>query len=277
MSYGQDPDGTPFHVSELIDRAGEISAFFQELRVAGRHAKLNWLLGANYANDEVEDEPLEFFSDNDVGRLFMGVDPQAFGDASLFPGRMRVETYAAFGRLEYNATEQLMLEGAVRYNVDQRSFDHCGIAASEHFARFWNLFRGGAQPLTEVGDCYVLDPANGLQPVPNVHSTLDEDSTSWRVGLNWTAAPDMLLYANVSKGYKAGAAPVLAASTVVQFTPVPQESSTRTSSSAAQCSIRRSVRWRRWSRSRSRMSQAPRCSWSRGRSKDWCSTHPSCT
>lgn len=224
MSYGQDPDGTPFHVSELIDRAGKISAFFQELRVAGRHAKVNWLLGANYANDEVEDKPLEFFSDNDVGRLFMGVTPEAFADASFFPGRMRVETYAAFGRLEYSPTDRLMLEGAVRYNVDQRDFDHCGIAASEHFAAFWNMFRGGAQPLTEVGDCYVLDPANGLQPVPNVHNTLDEDSTSWRVGLNWTVASDSLLYANVSRGYKAGAAPVLAASTVVQFTPVPQES-----------------------------------------------------
>jgi outer membrane receptor protein involved in Fe transport len=224
MSYGQDPDGTPFHVSELIDRAGDISAFFQELRAAGRHAKLNWLLGANYANDEVADKPLEFFSDNDVGRLFLGVNPEAFADASFFPGRMRVETYAAFGRIEYNATDQLMLEGAVRYNVDRRDFDHCGIAASEHFAAFWNMFRGGAQPLTAVGDCYILDPANGLQPVQNVHNTLDEDSTSWRVGINWTAAPDVLLYANVSEGYKAGAAPVLAASTVVQFTPVSQES-----------------------------------------------------
>jgi iron complex outermembrane recepter protein len=224
MSYGQDPDGTPFHVSELIDRAGKISAFFEELRVAGRHVKVNWLLGANYANDEVEDEPLEFFSDNDVGRLFMGVNPQAFADASFFPGRIGVETYAAFGRLEYKSTDRLMLDGAVRYNIDRRDFDHCGIAASEHFAAFWNMFRGGAQPLTEVGDCYVLDPANGLQPVSNVHNTLHEDSTSWRVGLNWTAAPETLLYANVSKGYKAGAAPVLAASTVVQFTPVPQES-----------------------------------------------------
>jgi iron complex outermembrane recepter protein len=224
MNYGQDPDGTPFHVSELIDRAGEVSAFFQELRVAGRQAKVDWLLGANYDHDEADDEPLEFFSDNDVGRLFMGLDPQAFADASFFPGRMRVQTYAAFGRLEYNATERLMLEGAVRYNVDQRTFDHCGIAASDHFASFWNLFRRGAQPPTQTGDCYVLDPANGLQPVANVHSMLDEDSTSWRVGLNWTAAPDLLLYANVSRGYKAGAVPVLAASTVVQFTPVTQES-----------------------------------------------------
>jgi iron complex outermembrane receptor protein len=86
------------------------------------------------------------------------------------------------------------------------------------------LFRGGAQPLTEVGDCYVLDPANGLAPVDDVHSTLNQNSVSWRTGLNWTAQPGLLLYGNVSKGYKAGAAAVLAASTVAQFQTVPQES-----------------------------------------------------
>jgi outer membrane receptor protein involved in Fe transport len=70
----------------------------------------------------------------------------------------------------------------------------------------------------------VLDLANGFAPVNNVHNTLNQDSVSWRTGLNWTAQPGLLLYANVSKGYKAGAAAVLAASTVAQFQPVPQES-----------------------------------------------------
>jgi outer membrane receptor protein involved in Fe transport len=60
--------------------------------------------------------------------------------------------------------------------------------------------------------------------VDNVHSSLEEDSWSWRSGVSWTARPGLLLYGNISKGYKAGAVPVLAASTVTQFTPVPQES-----------------------------------------------------
>ncbi len=151
-------------------------------------------------------------------------DPQAFGDEGQFTGRMRVRTYAAFGRVEFAATDRLMLEGALRYNADRRTFDHCAITTSEHFARFWNLIRAGAQPPTRIGDCWVLDPANALQPVDNVHHTLNEDSQSWRAGLNWTARPDLLLYANVSQGYKAGAVPVLAASTVAQLEPVPQES-----------------------------------------------------
>jgi len=224
MAYGQDPSGTPFYIDDVIDRNGKVSAFFQELRATGQQGKINWLLGANYAHDDVKDEPLEFFSDVDLSHLFQGVDPQAYGDESLFPAHMRANTDAVFGRVEYNATERLMIEGGVRYNADRRTFDNCSIAVTNHFASFWNLFRGGALPLTQVGDCYVLDPANGLQPVDDVHSTLNQDSVSWRTGLNWTARPGLLLYANISKGFKAGAVPVLAASTVDQFKPVPQES-----------------------------------------------------
>ena len=224
MAYGQDPSGTPFYIDDVIDKNGKVSAVYQELRAAGRQGKINWLLGANYAHDDVKDEPLEFFSDVDLSHLFQGVDPQAYGDESLFPAHMRANTDAVFGRVEYNATDRLMIEGGVRYNADRRTFDNCSIAVTNHFASFWNLFRGGALPLTQVGDCYVLDPANGLQPVDDVHSTLNQDSVSWRTGLNWTARPGLLLYANVSKGFKAGAVPVLAASTVDQFKPVPQES-----------------------------------------------------
>jgi outer membrane receptor protein involved in Fe transport len=224
MAYGQDPSGTPFFIDDVMDRDGRVSAFYQELRVAGRQGKVNWLLGANYSYDDVKDEPLEFFGEEDLSHLFESVNPQAYGDESLFPARMRAQTDAAFGRVEYNANDRLMLEGGARYNSDRRTFDNCSIAVTQHFVNFWNLFRQGAQPLTEVGDCYVLDPAKGLQPVDDVHNVLNQDSVSWRTALNWTARPGLLLYANASKGYKAGAVPVLAASTVDQFKPVPQES-----------------------------------------------------
>jgi iron complex outermembrane recepter protein len=224
MAYGQDPSGTPFYIDDVIDDGGRVSSFFQELRVAGQQGRFNWLLGANYVHDDVADEPLEFFSDVDLSHIFQGVDPQAYGDESLFPAHMRATTDAAFGRVEYAATEELKLEGGVRYNADRRTFDNCSIAVTSHFASYWNLFRGGALPLTQAGDCYVLDPANGLKPVEDVHSTLNQDSVSWRTGLDWSPRVGLLLYANASKGFKAGAVPVLAASTVDQFKPVPQES-----------------------------------------------------
>ncbi len=223
MSYGQDADGTPFHLIEFINRDGRISSFFQELRASGRDEKVNWLVGANYSHDDIRDRPLEFFGDNESSHLLQFLDPEAFADESLFPSRTRATTYAAFGHVEYMITDQLRLEAAARYNVDRRTFDNCGIVVTDHFVRFWNLFRGGAPPLTEIGDCFTLDSAT-FAPVDNVHSELNQDNVSWRAGVNWMAQPDLLIYANVSKGYKAGTVPLVAASTTVQFASVPQES-----------------------------------------------------
>ncbi|QNP43172.1 TonB-dependent receptor [Sphingomonas daechungensis] len=121
-------------------------------------------------------------------------------------------------------SSRLTAEGALRFTIDRRTFDSCALAVTDHFARFWNLFRRGRQPLTQVGDCYVLDPANDLQPVDNVHNKLNENSLSWRFGLNWTARPGLLVYANASRGYKAGTSPVAAVSTVNQYKPIGQES-----------------------------------------------------
>ena len=224
LAYGQDPNGTPFDLNEVIDEDGVIASYFQEFRLSGQKRRLTWLAGVNYARDKVKDQPRQFFPDVDVSHTFEAIDPQAYSDMDLMTSRVRVETAAVFGRVEYGLTDTLMVEGALRYNADRRSFDSCVLAATDHFARFWNFFRGGAAPPTRVGDCIVLDPANGLRPADNVHSDMDQDSLSWRFGLSWTVRPGVLTYANISKGYKAGAVPVASVSAVPQYAPVGQES-----------------------------------------------------
>jgi outer membrane receptor protein involved in Fe transport len=224
LAYAQDPNGTPFSLNEVIDDDGKIASFFHEFRVAGRRGNINWLAGVNYAHDKISDEPRQIFRDVDASHLFERIDPLAYVDANQLRNRTRVQTYAAFGRIEYALSDKLMVEGALRYNIDRRRFDSCALAVTDHFARFWNLFRGNREPLTRPGDCYVLDPANDLQPVDNVHNVLNENSLSWRIGLNWTARPGLLAYVNASRGYKAGTSPVAAVSTVNQYTPIGQES-----------------------------------------------------
>jgi outer membrane receptor protein involved in Fe transport len=224
MNYGEDPDGTPYHLSEEIDRGGRVSSWFQELRAAGRAGRLDWLAGANIEHERTRDDPSAYNVDNSVSHVLQAVDPSAIADTTEYTSRLRATSFGAFGRLQYDVDEQLSLEAGARLNRDERSFDNCAIATTDAFARFWNLFRGNASPPTRVGDCYVLDTANGSRPVSNVHSTLDQNSFSWRLGANWTWRPGIMTYANVSKGYKAGAVPVLAAATVSQFNRVPQES-----------------------------------------------------
>jgi outer membrane receptor protein involved in Fe transport len=55
-------------------------------------------------------------------------------------------------------------------------------------------------------------------------ASLDEHNISWRTGIDWKAAPGMLYYANIAKGYKAGGFPTVSASTFSQYLPVRQES-----------------------------------------------------
>lgn len=224
MEYGQDTDGTPFHIHEVIDQNGQIRHFFQEFRLAGAMDRFHWLVGANYTHDKVHDEQLDFFRDKDLCNIFTGINPDAYCDKGLLLGDMRVNTYGLFGRGEFNLTESLSVEGALRYNIDRRRFENCAITVTSHFADYWNLFRGMADPLTEVGDCYILDTANNLQPLDMVRERLNDNTLSWRAGLNWSVTPETLLYANLSKGYKAGHVPVVGAATVDQLAPVPAES-----------------------------------------------------
>jgi outer membrane receptor protein involved in Fe transport len=55
---------------------------------------------------------------------------------------------------------------------------------------------------------------------------LQQSNVSWRVGADFKASDNLLLYANVSKGYKAGSFPALAAAAYISALPVTQESVT---------------------------------------------------
>jgi iron complex outermembrane recepter protein len=69
-------------------------------------------------------------------------------------------------------------------------------------------------------------PGPGLPTFPEPDgflSELDEDNTSWRVGVNWRFADARMIYANISKGYKAGSFPTVATAASVQLQPATQE------------------------------------------------------
>jgi iron complex outermembrane receptor protein len=57
-----------------------------------------------------------------------------------------------------------------------------------------------------------------------VVNSLDEHNISWRGGVDWSPTSDTLLYANVSKGFKAGNFPIVSGLSYIQFEPVKQES-----------------------------------------------------
>src|SRR3546814_5631735 len=80
----------------------------------------------------------------------------------------------------------------------------------------------GPIPVIPMDGCSTLD-AN-LNYASHIEGTFNEDSLSWRVGVDVKPAERVLLYANASRGYKAGSVPVLSGTSVDQYVPVKQES-----------------------------------------------------
>ncbi len=138
MNYAEDPDGTPLHMSEEIDRGGRVSSYFEELRATGGSGKLDWLVGGNIEHESTRDNPVAYNIDNSVSHVLQSVDPAAIADTTQYTSHLRASTYGVFARLQYNITDQLSLEGALRYSQDNRTFDNCAIATTDAFVRFWN-------------------------------------------------------------------------------------------------------------------------------------------
>ncbi|NOX93656.1 MAG: TonB-dependent receptor [Alphaproteobacteria bacterium] len=217
----QDADGTPARNLHIIPR-GDINSFSQELRLSGQSLdnRLNWLLGANYANDEVEDNQ----------QIFLGESTGAFVGPFFFDtffnlANNDIETWAVFGNAEFNLTDNLSVQGGVRYTEATAKYQSCttdsgagDLATIFGFIQSLVAFPG---PPPGAGECITLQPDFSTGYVTN---ELNENNVSWRVGLNWHPfADDTLLYANVSQGFKAGSFPTLSASNSGQLDPVTQE------------------------------------------------------
>lgn len=233
----QDGDGHHLVTAGFVQNKGEIQSTFAEIRLASNNdSGVRWVLGANYEDSSTEEDQLLQFSDNTTYR------PQTFfisRTGSLL--EQEIESYAVFGNVDYDFTEDLTLKLGARYTDTTIDADSCNYAAANapgtidssggsgsNVAAIFNFLGGlSGNPFTPIGldDCFTLNapPLQGVPGIPFV-STLAEDNISWRVGLDYQFNDDTLLYANISQGYKAGSYPTLAANDYSQLQPVTEES-----------------------------------------------------
>ncbi len=211
----QDIDGTSLdNLNQQTD--GDISSFFEEVRLSRDFERGHFVVGLNYATDEVTEVGVLDQSDSTLSLVFT---PQltTFRDESA----QDVTTRAVFASGDYNLTDTLRLSAGVRYTELENEFNGCtsdtgdGVAA----AAFGALLGAVIAP----GGCITADAT--FTP-GRVFDVLEEDNVSWRVGLDWTPIERMMLYANAGRGYKAGSFPTLAATVASQLSPATQESIT---------------------------------------------------
>ena len=212
------------------DTKGEIESFSEELRVSGElNGNLKYTLGATYSADDVREFSLNDFSQSSQALLFTGFGLPAlkgFGDSNS----QKTDTQAVFASVDYAITENVNLTGGVRYTRSNNDFEGCTSdpgdgSSSAVFGPFWNSFRAqlGLPPNPPIanGGCIT---ANAEITPGLVVDSLNETNVAWRVGTEWTPRERTLLYANVSKGYKAGGFPSLGGTSASQYLPATQES-----------------------------------------------------
>ncbi len=231
-----DPDGVSLQNLSDLGRT-RVTSFNEEVRAAGRIQRLNYIVGANYEHSAVNDTDL-----TQVGQstgAFALVD--AFGPAAQALGiaptpdvgeinNEKFETSAVFTNLDYDITDALTVHGGIRYTRTDLAYNACTFSPQDNIfgqdlTVVTDLIRAsaGLPPITPIGpgQCATLGPTLTPELVTGV---LRQNNVSWRVGLDWKPFDRTLLYVSVSKGYKAGSLPTVAATSYAQLQPVTQES-----------------------------------------------------
>jgi len=202
-----DLDGTTVS-NNYQQTLGTIRSISQELRLAGRFLKGGrYTIGGSYGDDKSTELDPTYSPVASISNA-LGV-PVDF----ITRTNQKSTTKAIFASVDYDLTSDLNVYAGGRYTDFRTNFHGC--AADTGNGVIGGVF--GVAP----GQCFTPTAA-GTPGI--VDQLLKQDNFSWRAGAQWTVAPRVMLYANVSKGYKAGSFPVLPATSFHQFDPVDQES-----------------------------------------------------
>lgn len=210
-----DADGTAYFGHEQGVRV-DINAYFQELRIGGKIDRLTFTLGGNYSR-EITKEAHE----NSLGSSNNGVGPLRYNGTRQFKNQ-RTETWAIFGSADYDLTDHLTLQGALRYTTQDRSYRGC--LADNGNGQLANAFATAFNSGATAGNCVTMDAPGSNRAVSVVADELNQDNLSWRGSLRWKPTSNSMIYGSVTKGYKAGSYPIIPSVYAFQVAPVPQES-----------------------------------------------------
>ncbi len=197
MERSEDADGAPQAYFEL-HQGTDVDQFIQEFRiVSDGDTRLRWLAGAIYFKEEA-------YLPSVIRRT-----PPGPGDPppNAIPGEPGANTFtvlpttilhqddestSAYGQLDYDLTEKLTLTAGLRFSREEKTGKNrtfVGLGILHPFGKF----------LTEdLAETVILNDV-GISP-------LEAKSDEWggKLGLTYNLDEDEMVYASISRGYKAG-------------------------------------------------------------------------
>ena len=230
QNQGLDNDGLPVPMNDFPWDNGKIRYLYQELRLSnGSDERLRWIAGANVEHTDEYENQFDTYFDDSTTRLYAAL----YG----YPIRTATETNyqemangAAFGNLDFDLTSKVTLTGGLRYTRTHNDDSICGHDAAMPNDTGAFIFDVDGFGTYTTKDCFTTNSLgytlHGVAPgQPGWFvDALNEHNVSWQGGVNFKPVDNMLLYANIKKGYKAGNFPLTASSNFTQYLPVKQES-----------------------------------------------------
>ncbi|MBQ4856373.1 TonB-dependent receptor [Rhodanobacter sp. B2A1Ga4] len=163
---GYDEDAGPNNIIDTV-RGSDINQFSEELRLASNtKERLNWMTGLYYSHDRLSGNP-----------IFVSDFTRWFGASIADYSTLRTSTWGAFGQIDYALTDELKLTAGLRDSGVRRQYDYREIFTPN----------GGAALTSFAGT-----------------SRMDQSQLSGKLGLDYKPNKNLLLYANVSRGFNAG-------------------------------------------------------------------------
>jgi iron complex outermembrane receptor protein len=202
-------------------------SFSQELRLTGKALdnRLTYIVGGNYQRDAILDG---------LNDTFLGFSALPPNGQNANAWRLTNKATGGFADVDFDLLPRLTLTGGLRYTTTTQSTAGCtrdggnGISAAT-FGFVGNLLRSsaGLSPTDAYvpGGCFTIgDVGPSPQYLPTVvNISQDQSNVSWRGGVNFKPTADSLIYALVSRGFKAGVFPVQNTILESQIKPVRQE------------------------------------------------------
>lgn len=170
----QDLDFSPLHIATQ-NLPLNFRAATQEFQLTSNgDGPLSWVVGA-FAYDEKSGYTL-FATYHYLALLIPGAQNLVFG-----PNDLKSKSYAAYGQADYFVTEKVQLVAGLRYTYDKKTLVESSFAPA-------------------LG---ILDPVTKGPKIdgPNANHW---DQLNYKVGINVFPAKDLMVYASLSTGYKAG-------------------------------------------------------------------------
>jgi iron complex outermembrane recepter protein len=192
-----------YNVGGAYDAAGDrsdgerSSQYSLEVRLSNQSDTLKWVIGGNYFK---ENQSTEYALQ---GGLILN---------SLISTKLKTESLAAFGQATYSISDAFRVTGGIRYTSDKRgAFEYKKFAISPSVTTPNPALTGGIPPIP----CLPNVPAPGqrlpgtLCPLINqtpgfYDSQVTFNKVTWKAGIEVDLGEKSMLFADVSRGFKAG-------------------------------------------------------------------------